>query len=104
MTEFIDTTRKHGNCRDIEQEARERMAQVARERIAPSRFEWLHSLKPGDYVASIWRSHNYETFLLEQIKEIVIYDPSAHSRISVQLEDGYKLDSIWISPVSAIKK
>jgi len=95
MAEIIDTTQEDNDHRC--------MAIEAIGAIAPSRIEWVHSLKPGDIVASRWRSPNHRYYLLEQLKEVTIYDPSVESRISVQLEDGQKLDSFWVSPISTME-
>ena len=66
-----------------------------------SKVDWLKSLKPGDSVASRWRTKNVYTE--ERIRQVLFDDNSVESRISCQLEDGTILDSFWINHVSAVE-
>ena len=78
------------------------LEEEARDKISPSRIKWLSSLKPGDVVASRWRTSG-QFYIEEIIKEITIYDDSVNSAISCQFEDGSIVDSFWIDPVSAVE-
>ena len=95
MTERMEIFELTPGCQNLEKEA------IGR--IAPSKLEWLRSIKPGDTVASRWRTSG-RVYIEEIIKEIVIYDPCVGSRISVQFEDGSIVDSTWIEPIIATRK
>ena len=74
----------------------------AQDKVPASKLEWLKSLKPGDVVASNYRT-NAAFFVEETIKKMTIYSDSVASAISCELEDGLKLDSHWIRPVSVME-
>jgi len=74
----------------------------AEAKIAPSKLEWLKSLKPGDVVASNYRTKG-SFFLKETVKKMTIYSDSVSSAISCEFEDGLILDSFWIEPISAME-
>jgi len=74
----------------------------AQDKVPASKLEWLKSLKPGDVVASNYRT-NAAFFVEETIKKMTIYSDSVASAISCEFEDGSIVDSTWIRPISAME-